>query len=48
MEKHHLGWAMWDYQTDFGLVTKQGGKTTVDRAVGEALGLNEKVIAANQ
>ncbi len=48
MEKHHLGWAMWDYQTDFGLVTKADGKTTVDPAVGKALGLDEAVIAAHQ
>jgi endoglucanase len=48
MEKHHLGWAMWDYQTNFGLVTKQDGKTTVDAAVGRALGLDETVVAAHQ
>jgi len=48
MEKHHLGWAMWDYQTNFGLVTKKEGKTLVDPAVGAALGLKASVIAEHQ
>ncbi len=39
MEKHQLGWAMWDYQDNFGAVTKKDGRTTPDPAVIEALGL---------
>jgi endoglucanase len=39
MEKHHLGWAMWDYQDNFGAVTKKDGHTVPDPAVIEALGL---------
>ena len=39
MEKHHLGWAMWDYQENFGAVTKKDGHTIPDPAVIEALGL---------
>jgi endoglucanase len=39
LEKHHLGWAMWDYQDNFGAVTKKEGHTTPDPAVTEALGL---------
>ena len=39
LEKHHLGWAMWDYQDNFGAVTKKDGRTTPDPAVIEALGL---------
>jgi aryl-phospho-beta-D-glucosidase BglC (GH1 family) len=39
LEKHHLGWAMWDYQDNFGAVTKKDGHTTPDSAVIEALGL---------
>jgi endoglucanase len=39
LEKHHLGWAMWDYQDNFGAVTKKDGHTTPDPAVIEALGL---------
>jgi endoglucanase len=39
MEKHHLGWAMWDYQDNFGAVTKKDGHTTPDPVVIDALGL---------
>lgn len=40
LEKHHIGWAMWDYQTDFGVVTKKDGVTTPDAEMLRALGLN--------
>ncbi|GAC1414727.1 MAG: cellulase family glycosylhydrolase [Acidobacteriaceae bacterium] len=40
LEKHGIGWAMWDYQDNFGAVTKRDGKTTPDHAVLDALGLN--------
>ena len=40
MEKHRLGWAMWDYQDNFGAVTKKDGKTIVDKSVIDALGLS--------
>jgi aryl-phospho-beta-D-glucosidase BglC (GH1 family) len=40
MEKHHLGWAMWDYQDNFGAVTKKDGRTIVDKSVIDALGLS--------
>jgi|HubBroStandDraft_4_1064222.scaffolds.fasta_scaffold21398_3 endoglucanase len=39
--KNHIGWAMWDYQTDFGVVTKANGVTTPDVPVLEALGLGK-------
>ncbi|SNS75984.1 Aryl-phospho-beta-D-glucosidase BglC, GH1 family [Granulicella rosea] len=39
LESKKIGWAMWDYQTSFGLVTKKDGVTTVDPAVVAALGL---------
>lgn len=39
LERHHLGWAMWDYQTNFGAVTKKDGVTTPDQQVIRALGL---------
>ena len=42
LEKEHIGWAMWDYQTDFGVVTKANGVTTPDADIVNALGLNEK------
>jgi aryl-phospho-beta-D-glucosidase BglC (GH1 family) len=38
-EKHGIGWAMWDYQANFGVVTKNGGVTTPDREMLEALGV---------
>jgi endoglucanase len=40
-EKNKIGWAMWDYQTNFGLVTKQNGVTTPDAEVLRALGLHQ-------
>ena len=39
LEKHNIGWAMWDYSGGFGLVTKENGKTVVDDATVKALGL---------
>ena len=42
LEKHHLGWAMWDYQDNFGAVTKKDGHTIPDRAIIDALGLATK------
>ncbi len=39
MEKRHIGWAMWDYQDNFGVVTKKNGTTTPDPAMVDALGL---------
>ena len=40
MEKHHVGWAMWDYQANFGVVTKANGVTTPDVRLLRALGLH--------
>ncbi len=39
-ENDGIGWAMWDYQTNFGIVTKAGGVTTPDAGVVDALGLH--------
>ena len=40
LEKNKIGWAMWDYQENFGLVTKtNGGPAVPDPAIVEALGL---------
>lgn len=39
LEKHNIGWAMWDYSGGFGIVTKKDGKTIVDDATVKALGL---------
>ena len=41
-EKYNIGWNMWDYQDNFGLVTKQnGGAAVPDAALVEALGLKQ-------
>jgi endoglucanase len=45
LEKHHLGWAMWDYQDNFGAVTKKDGRTNPDPVVIEALGLEPRSAA---
>ncbi len=39
LEKHGIGWAMWDYAGGFGVVTKKDGKATPDDATLRALGL---------
>lgn len=41
LERNHIGWAMWDYQANFGVVTKANGATTPDAEVLAALGLHE-------
>ncbi len=40
LESKHIGWAMWDYQNNFGLVSKSGA-TTPDPAILTALGLRK-------
>jgi len=40
LESDHIGWAMWDYQASFGVVSKANGKTTPNLEVLEALGLH--------
>jgi aryl-phospho-beta-D-glucosidase BglC (GH1 family) len=39
LESKHIGWAMWDWDVNCGLVTKDGNGTVVDRNVLRALGL---------
>jgi hypothetical protein len=46
-EKNHIGWAMWDYQTNFGVVTKSNGVTTPDVDVLNALGLHAPSLLKN-
>lgn len=41
MRNNGIGWAMWDYQANFGIVHKENGKTTPDRQIVEALGLKQ-------
>jgi len=40
LERHLIGWAMWDYSGSFGVVTKKDGKATLDATTVKALGLN--------
>ena len=41
LEKHGVGWTMWDYSGSFGVVTKKdGGRAIPDDATLRALGLN--------
>lgn len=39
LERHGIGWAMWDYSGSFGVVTKKDGKATLDEDTVKALGL---------
>jgi endoglucanase len=39
LERHGIGWAMWDYSGGFGVVTSKDGKRVWDRSTGDALGL---------
>ena len=39
LERHNIGWAMWDYSGSFGVVTKKDGKAALDEDTVRALGL---------
>jgi endoglucanase len=39
LERHDMGWTMWDYSGGFGVVTKQNGKAVPDELTVKALGL---------
>ena len=39
LERHNIGWAMWDYSGSFGVVTKDNHRTTLDPDTVHALGL---------
>ena len=39
LEKHNIGWAMWDYSDSFGVAIKKDGKATLDPKTLSALGL---------
>ena len=39
LERHNIGWAMWDYDDSFGVATKKNGKAVLDENVVKALGL---------
>lgn len=39
LEANHIGWAMWDWSGNFGLVTRPNNHPTVDPVIAKALGL---------
>jgi aryl-phospho-beta-D-glucosidase BglC (GH1 family) len=39
LEHYGIGWAMWEYDSDFGLVSRGNGKIVLDAPVAQALGL---------
>ena len=39
LERHNIGWAMWDYSGGFSAVNKKDGQTTLDETTVKALGL---------
>lgn len=40
LEANHIGWAMWDYRGNFGVVTRTDTEITPDDTILKALGLN--------
>lgn len=40
LEENRIGWAMWDYRGNFGVVTRTDAEITPDDAILKALGLN--------
>jgi endoglucanase len=38
LEKHLIGWTMWDYIGGFGVVTKPNGQPVVDKVTVKTLG----------
>jgi hypothetical protein len=41
LERHHIGWAMWDYDGNFGLATKGSDGIVFDSTVLSALGMSK-------
>jgi endoglucanase len=41
LERHHIGWAMWDYDGNFGLATKTSAGIVADPEVLRALGMGK-------
>ncbi len=44
LEKHGIGWAMWDYSGGFSVVNKKVGKATPDEETVKALGLGRSLV----
>jgi endoglucanase len=41
LEANHIGWAMWDWSGNFGLVTHSAGNISIDPAIARALNLTQ-------
>jgi endoglucanase len=41
LERHHIGWAMWDYDGDFGVATKTDAGVVFDPVILRALGMEK-------
>jgi hypothetical protein len=41
LERHKIGWTLWDYSGDFAVVSKESGKISPDDTVLRALGLEQ-------
>ncbi|SRR5579871_3172091 len=39
LDRHNIGWAMWDYSGSFAVITKEKGKASMDEVTTRALGL---------
>ena len=42
LERHGVGWTMWDYSGSFGVVSKKDGRSVPDEATLRALGLTRQ------
>ena len=42
LDANHIGWGMWDWSGNFGLVTRSAGRLTVDPAIAQSLDLQTK------
>ena len=42
LERHNIGWTMWDYSGSFAVVTKKDGKAALDDSTINALGLRKQ------
>jgi aryl-phospho-beta-D-glucosidase BglC (GH1 family) len=40
LEAQQIGWCLWDFDTNFGLMKREGGRRTLDESAAAALGLN--------
>ncbi|MFL6282552.1 MAG: glycoside hydrolase family 5 protein [Pyrinomonadaceae bacterium] len=41
LERHNIGWAMWDYAGDFGVAVRKDGRAELDPETAAALGLKQ-------